>query len=224
VSARTVTTAACLMALVLGVVPAGAQPPAQRRALELAGGIVWIAPRALGSVDAELLDQDGTPVTLFRADVEAAAALGLEVILSQAVARAVDVEIIGGWTRFDAETVITDDFEDVPDVTLTETLTRYSIEGGVLWRFAERGRLSWFLRGSGGWMRETVSDMSLAENGWVAGGGIGLKYWMSRRPTGQDQFGLRAEMRVLYRRDGIALDDGAFRIWPAAAASAVVKF
>ncbi|HUF47545.1 MAG TPA: hypothetical protein VMM93_06975 [Vicinamibacterales bacterium] len=215
--------AACLLATLVTAVPAEAQQ-STRRPLELSGGIVWTAPRALGSVDANLLDADGTPVPFFRADIEAGAGLGLEVIVSQAVARRIDVELSGGWTRFDVRTVIRGDIEDVPDVTVSEALSRYSVEGGVAWRFAEQGRLAWFLRGSAGWMREVVGDMSLAENGLVFGGGLGFKYWMARRATGQDQFGIRVEMRVLNRRDGIPLDDGGFRLWPAAAASAVVKF
>ena len=99
-----------------------------------------------------------------------------------------------------------------------------AIEGAVVWRFAERGRLSWFLRGSGGWMREVSGEMSLAENGIIYSGGAGLKYWIARRPTGQDQFGLRVEFRAVGRHDGIALDDGDFRLWPALAFSAVGKF
>lgn len=223
-SPRPFVLAALSLVVLSWAAPALAQPAQPRRPMEIGGGLVWIAPRSLGSIDASLLDADGDPVTLFSADVETAAGLGLEVILSQEVASRLDVEVLGGWTRFDVRTVVTDDLEDVPEIALTETLTRYSIEGGVLWRFAGTGRTAWFVRGSGGWMRETASDMSLAENGWVATGAVGFKYWMSRRPTGQDRVGIRAEMRLLYRRDGIALDDGDFRIWPAGAASAVVRF
>ena len=203
--------------------PAFAQQPA-RQSMELAGGIVWAAPRSLGTVNADLLDSDGLPVTLFRAENETGPALGLEVILSQAVARRIDVEFAGSWTRVDARTSITGDFEDVPDVTVSETITRYALEGGVVWRFAERGRVAWFLRGSGGWMREVVGDLSLAENGILYSGGVGLKYWMSRRPTGQDQFGIRAEFRMMGRHDGIALEDESFRLWPAATVMAVARF
>lgn len=219
-AARLAATGAAVIAI---STPVFAQQSA-RQPMELAGGIVWAAPRSLGTVHADLLDSDGMPVTLFRAENETGPALGLEVILSQAVARRIDVEFAGSWARFDARTSISGDFEDVPDVTVSETLTRYALEGAVVWRFAERGRVAWFLRGSGGWMREVAGDMSLAENGLLYSGGVGLKYWMSRRPTGQDQFGIRAEFRMMGRRDGIALDDESFRLWPLATASAVVKF
>ncbi len=128
------------------------------------------------------------------------------------------------WTRFEVRTAVSDDFEDVPDVTVSDTLTRFSVGGAVLWRFVDRPRVSWFARGGGAWMRELSSDASLVEDGLLIEAGVGVKYWMSTNPAGEGRFGLRAEFRALNRRRGIEIDDGSFRIWPLVTASAVVRF
>ena len=215
-----------LLAALGTAAPALAQAPPQQpsRQWEFAGGVSWVAPQSLGTTDADLLAPDGSPFPLFRARNEAGAGLGFEAHLGTSVARRLDVEFSGAWTRFDARSLITDDADDVPEVTLSERLTRFSVEGSVVWRFAERNRVVWFLRGGAGWMREIASDRALSEDGWLVNGGLGVKYWPGANPAGQGAFGLRGEFRVLTRKDGIAIDDGGFRIWPVVAGSAVVRF
>jgi hypothetical protein len=198
------------------------QPP--RTPWELAVGGVMITPLSLGTVDANLQDGSGNPVTLFRARNDAGLGFGLEANIGAPVSPRVDVEFSGGWSRFDVRSAISDDFEDVPDVTLTETLTRFSVEGAVLYRFAGSGRTAWFVRGGGGWLRELSSDAALASDGLLVNAGVGVKYWARTNAAGQGRFGIRAEFRVLTRTGGIDIDDRSFRMWPVAAGSVVFKF
>lgn len=198
------------------------QPP--RIPWELAVGAIVIAPASLGTIDASLLDANGNPVSLFRSRNDTRVGLGLEASLGAPVSPRVDVEFSGGWTRFDVRASIEDDFEDVPDVTLTETLTRFSVEGAVLYRFAGGPRAAWFVRGGAGWLRELSSDAAMADDGLLVNGGVGVKYWMRTNAAGEGRFGIRAEVRVLTRKGGIDIDDRSFRMWPVVAGAAVFKF
>jgi len=200
------------------------QPRAPRTPWELAIGAQVILPASLGSTDANLLDPTGAPLRLFRTSTDTGLGLGLEANVGAAVSKRFDVEFSGAWTRFDVRTEITDDFEDVPGTTATETLTRFSAGGAVLWRFAQGERAAWFLRGGVGWMRELSSDAALAEDGLLLDAGVGVKYWFSTNAAGEGRFGLRAEFRVLNRRQGIEIDDGSTRLWPVVVGTAVLKF
>jgi hypothetical protein len=222
---------AVLLLVLSAAGPLWAQPATQAeapakpsRTWELAAGVLVVVPTSLGSANANLLDPQGGTLPLFRTSTDAGMGLGFEANVGTAVAKHVDVELSGAWTRFDVRTTVSDDFEDIPGITVSDRLTRFSVEGAVLWRFVEKTRVSWFVRGGAGWMRELSSDASLVEDGLVLNAGVGMKYWLSANPAGQGTFGLRAEFRVLNRRRGIEIDDGSFRLWPVVAGSAVVRF
>lgn len=218
---------AAVIALVWMVLPVQAEAQgaaAPRKPMDLSLGVVFIAPASLGSVEANLLDGSGNPFLLFRADNDTGPGLGFEATIGSPVGKRFDIEFTGAWTRFDVRSTVSDDFEDVPDVTLEDTLTRFSVEGAVLWRFAEGARAGWFLRGGAGWMRELSSDSALAEDGVVANAGIGVKYWMRTNAAGEGRLGLRAEFRVLARTGGIEIDERSVSVWPAASGALVVRF
>jgi hypothetical protein len=224
---RARTAAAGLAALLAYAAPAGAQGTPTRpppRPWELSAGASFILPATLATTSASLLDADGSSVALFRSRAEAGAGLGLEAALSTPLSRRADLEVLGSWTRFEARAVLTEDLEDVRDFTATDTLTRFAVEGGVLFRLAERNRTTWYVRGSGGWMRELSGDAALAGDGLLVTAGVGFKYWTRPRAAGPSRLGVRAEFRMLNRRDGVPLDDGGFRLWPAAAGSMLFRF
>jgi len=219
--------AAILLAIVTAspaIAQTSQQPHAPHKSWELAVGGLAILPTSLGAMDANLLDPTGAPFRLFRTSTDTSLGLGLEVNVGTAVSRRLDVEFSGAWTRFDVRTKISDDVEDVPGLTATETLTRFSAGGAVLWRFAQGARAAGFLRGGVGWMRELSSDAALAEDGLLLDAGVGVKYWLSTNAAGDGRFGLRAEFRVLNRRQGIDIDDGSTRLWPVVVGTAVLKF
>jgi hypothetical protein len=223
------TLAAVVLLAMAAATPSQAQtaPDAAkgpRRAWDVAVGVQMITPASLGTLDADLTDPAGAPVRLFRTTTDTGLALGLEANIGTSVSRRFDVEFSGAWTRFDVRSRISDDFEDVPAITVSETLTRFSAGGAVLWRFVDRPRTAWFVRGGVGWMRELSSDASLVEDGLLVDAGVGVKYWLSTNAAGDGRFGLRAEFRVLNRRQGIEIDDGSTRLWPVVAGTAVFRF
>lgn len=215
---------AALVLVSAPVVAQTMQPRPEPKPWEFAGGVTLIAPVNLDTPNATLVDPVGGPFTLFATQGETNAGLGVEAMLSTVAGGRIDAEIAGSFTRFDVRMMIESDVEDVPDVTIAETLTRFGIEGAALWRLSESDRTVWFARGGVGWLRELTSDDSVAEDGLFVNVGAGVKYWLKVNPATRSRFGVRVEGRAMFRRRGIELEDSAFRIWPVLAGSAVFRF
>ena len=87
-------------------------------------------------------------------------------------------------------------------------------------------RSAWFVRGSGGLMRETAGGNTLTGDGVIASGGLGLRHWW--RTNGKGTFkrvGLRAwKAARTIRSGGISLGEDGIRFGPAGAAHLVFGF
>ena len=211
----------CAALLVLTATATEAQTAAETR--ELAVGIVWTAPVSLGEVNADLTAPGGAPFVLFRTDSDIASGLGFEVSFLERLTERLDLEVAGAWARANVRTRVSADFEGVDDVELVNRLTRFTIEGGALWRVAERDQAIWFVRGSGGWLRELDEASALAENGFVINVGGGVRYWFQPASASGSRVGLRVEGRLMMRQTGPSLGDE-LQIGPALMAAAVFRF
>jgi len=222
--------------LVIAIAAASAAPafaqtqkpsrPATDRGIEfLIGGIVT-APTSVGSADAELLDGNGNPsVTLFRVDNKLATGFGVEAILGFQLSRALWLEVSGGWTQSQLESDIRNDFEDGFDESISSSMSRFTLQGGVLRYFHEKGSSAWFIRGTAGWMRETAGSNTLTGDGLIAGGGVGWRHWwVTSRKGAAKRVGLRLEGRADIRSGGISLGEEGIRFGPAGAAHLVFGF
>jgi hypothetical protein len=219
-------TAACAALLILTASTAQAQtdaPPRFPQSREFAVGLLWSGPVSLDALSADLTAPGGAAFPLFRADSDIASGLGFDVHFLERLTERLDIELSGGWARADVRTRVSGDVEGIPDVELTNTLTRFTIEGAALWRLAGGDRTTWFARGSGGWLRELDQEDTLAENGYVINVGGGLKYWFQPASTGGARAGLRLEGRLMMRRTGPSLGDE-LQVGPVLAASAVFGF
>lgn len=193
------------------------KPPAPKRDRELSLGGGIFLPASMGTAEATLLGSDGSPsLTLFRTENSLATGFGPEVTWGFQLRPGVWVELAGGLVFADLRTRITDDFENAPVEILKAPVMRVSGEGAVLWYFARYGKTELFVRGSGGIMRETAGQLSVAEAGFLGSGGVGLKRWW--RTGGKGTFkrvGLRAEFRAVFRGAGISLSDRSVTFGPA---------
>lgn len=209
---------ALLAALVtlLVAAPAGAQSAPPSTELAVTAGALGAV--SFGSRDAELIRPNGSPLVIFRAENRLAPGYALEVHIGGRLTDRLGAEATGGWHKASFETRITDDIEDAEPLTVTQTSNRFTVEGAVLYDMLRRERLSLFLRGGAGWMRELAGESSLIENGIIANVGVGVKYWWS------DRVGLRAEGRASARSAGISLGEDKVRIGPVAAAGLIVRF
>jgi hypothetical protein len=180
-------------------------------ALELSGGVVWSAGTDLGSVSADETRNTGTgtgPFVLFNTDSKIDAAIGLQGKFGVYVARAVSVE--GGVlvTRPDFAVKLSGDAESAPDLTATETLTRYVIDGSVLFHATGAafgaGRGVPFVLVGGGYLRDAHEKNEVIETGHEFHVGGGLHYWFG---DGNHRLGVRADVGVSIRSGGADAKD-----------------
>jgi hypothetical protein len=202
------------------------QPPAPaRHPVELAVGGFVFGETSFGSRDAEFITNSGGRLTVFHTDSALRPGFGLEVHLGIGLTRSFAVEGSGGWTRADFRTRVSSDVEDVPEATLKERLTRYSVEASALWTFARRGKSSWFARGGAGWMRDLTGNESLVEDGTAGSLGVGVKYlWNQAAQGGLRVMGLRVEGRALVHQRGLTIGDDKLRLTPAVSGSLILGF
>jgi hypothetical protein len=222
--------AACLLG-VLSVAqaqtaPGGQTPRRAPRSIDLAFGGAFGGPTDFGSRSEELLRPDGSTLVLFRTENRQAAGPGLEAHLGFGVSPRLWIEASGAWMAGDFESRITDDIEDADDVTVSESVSRFTVEGAVRWQVWSRGRTQLFARGSVGWMRDVAGDSALVGDGTVATAGVSLRHWFRERRAGlrTRRIGWRADGRIQFRDDGLTLGDDTLRFTPMAFGGIVFGF
>ncbi len=199
-------------------------PPEPPRA-DVAVGVMFTAAMPLGDASADLIRPDGSPLALFRSDVTVRPGPGLEVHVSRRILARWSAELSGTWAVTDIQTRVSSDFEDVPAATLTERLSRFSIEGSALWIVAGGPTRSVFVRAGAGWMREVAGAATLAEDGIIGSAGAGVKSWWRRAtPGGGRRWGVRLDGRAVFRARGVDLGADTVRVAPAAAADLLFGF
>ncbi len=231
---RTIVAVAALAAAALltattahGQGAPGARPqPKPKRAKEFLVAGVVTGPTSVGSASAELLNGAGSAsVTLFNARNSLATGFGLESNIGVQIGRALWVEVSGGFTRANVNTDIRNDFENAFDETISSPMSRFTLEGGIVKYFREKGSRSWFFRVTGGWMRETHGGNTLTGDGVIGGGGLGFRQWWRANGKGAvKRVGLRLEGRALIRSGGISLGEQGVRFGPSGAAHLVFGF
>jgi hypothetical protein len=195
--------------------------------LELTGGVVWSAGSDLGSVSADETRNSGTgtgPFVLFNTESQINAAIGLQGKFGVYLARSVSVE--GGVlvTRPDLATKLSGDAESAPDLTATETLTRYVIDGSVLFHLTgasfSGGRGVPFVQGGGGYLRDAHEKNEVIETGHEFHVGGGLHYWFGQ---GKHRVGVRGDVGISVRSGGADANDKS-RTTPTVAGSIAYLF
>lgn len=209
--------------LVLAVViPVAAD--AQTRKIELTVGAIASGASSAGVTRAELLDSAGNPVTLFEATHRTSVGIGIDAGLLYRWRPAIALEVSGSWTRPDLETRISDDFEGADDTVLSLGMHRFSAEAAAVRHFGRRGGAEPYVRAGAGWFRELTTDRALVDNGLTGHAGAGFKYWVREGHRGWlGHIALRADVRLVMRRGGIALGEVGTRWSPAASAGLLIS-
>jgi hypothetical protein len=173
--------------------------------VEIGGGFLWDGGYDAGSASANETRNPTTgtaPLQLFAASGRVGNAFG--------AAGWIDVFVTPRWSvegriqfarpKLTADT--SNDFEGASIAVIDETLTRYVIDGSVVYQIASlaNGHAAPFVIGGGGYTRELDSDNTNVQTGYEIHGGGGLRYWFGSRGS---RFGLRVEARVS-SRTGIA--------------------
>ena len=214
--------------LAMGIpVSAAAQPAApvsRDRQIELSLGGTFAAPAPAGSGSASLITPGGSNLDVFDLESTYGIGYGAEANLGFRVGPRLVIEAVGAWTRTTARTEVSDDVESAPGLTLTETISRGSVEGALRVQIGG-GATAWFVRGSGGWMRELAGGNSLVQNGYVFSAGGGLRRWLRENGSGSvKRIGVRIEGRLVMFTRGIEFGSRELRLAPVAAGSVIFGF
>jgi len=221
--------------LLCGAPPVEAQvaPASAAPRMELGVGGVWIGKFGLGSASANLIQPGGGQLPLFKTEMSLASMPGIEAFAGFRLTKWLHAEATGSFVRGDVRTEVHDDFEGAGSSTLSESMSRFAIEGSALFVLRERAKTTIYARGGVGWMRELAQGSTLAEDGTVGNVGAGLKYWwvvrQPTRPTGLPptkgyRMGLRVEGRGVVRSKGLPIGASSARIAPAVSGAFLFAF
>lgn len=164
----------------------------------------------LGGSNASLLENrvpTGGTVRLFQTDARLATAPGAEVRGAVRLSRGWRVEGGVGYTRPILEVVLSNDYENAAGVTATTRVTQVIVDGALVHRW-ETGRLSPFILGGAGYLRQLDTPRTTVGTGQVYFGGGGLTYGLGApRPGAGHRVRIRGDVRVVSYAGGLPLID-----------------
>ncbi len=212
-------------ALVCGASSAQAQTPATGR-FEVSTGARWVGAIAFGTTPATETSFGGGRRTLFESSTQLDRSIGGSIGLGVRLTRALLAEVAAVYNPTGLSTRITGDVEGVENLTVKAPVAQFLFEAGVQARPARwrRGHVSPFVTVGVGYLRQLNDGRTLAETGraWYLGGGLSYE----RAATQLRRLkatGIRADLRALVLRDGVAPDD-AWRGAPAITAAVFARF
>ena len=206
------TLVAAMIVIGLGSSAASAQ-------VTINGGIGWSAGYDIGGSTAELrTNAAGTappPFTLFNVDSRIVPSPGGEVRVGVSVTPGLTVE--GGvlFARRRLAFSIASDPEAGAVELEGESLQHYVFDAALLWQLplVHGPKVRTFASGGAGYVRQLHQDRTLVEGGQVYHLGGGVRYWLRGRPESARSIGLRGEVRINMRRNGIDFDNRT-RVYP----------
>ena len=177
------------------------------------GGLGWSGGYDIGQSSAQLrTNAPGAtppPFTLFNVDSRIAPSPGGEVRVGVAITPRFTVE--GGVLLANRRLAfaISEDPESAAQQLGGETLHQYVFDGGVTWELPvlRLSRVRTFASGGAGYLRQLHQDRTLVETGQIYYVGGGARYWLRGRPPSSRSLGIRGDVRVNMRLDGIDFED-----------------
>lgn len=174
---------------------------------EVSGGALWSAGFELGdrTADETRNINSGTgPLGLFSTSSRIAPAPGGLGRAGVYLTRSLAVEAGVQYSRPQMKALISGDAEDAEPVTATERITRYVLDGSVVWHLTQLafagGNGVPFLLGGGGYLRELHEGNQLVDTGREYHAGAGVKYWFG---DSSHRLGVRADVQVSMRSGGV---------------------
>ncbi len=174
--------------------------------LEISVGVGWLPGSDLGTASADETRNPGTgtgPFVLFQADSRTESAPGLQGRFGVYLSPSVSIEGAALFSRPELSTRLTADAESAPNLTATDTLTRFVVDGLVLFHFTGAsfggGRGIPFVSGGAGYLRDLHEKNEVAETGHELHVGGGFHYWFGQ---GNHRAGVRADVGISRRSGG----------------------
>jgi opacity protein-like surface antigen len=193
--------------------------------IEISAGVMWAGHSSLGSAAATETAPSGR-FTLFSTSTDLAAAAGVEARVGVKVTPVLELEASSSYVRPRLDTAVSGDVENGAAATASESFRQFAVSGAVLvnvarWRIGRRATP--FALAGAGYLRELHEGDTLAVGGQTYFAGGGIKYLLASRPHRLKGVGVRADVRALVRRKGVAFDTN-LHTMPVVAASLFVRF
>jgi hypothetical protein len=187
-------------------------------AIGVHASVAWSSGYDIGTSSAQLRTNAGgtnpPPFTLFNVDSRVAPAPGGEVRVGVAVTPRLTIEGGALLSRRSLAFSISGDPEAAAQEMAGESLHHFVFDAGVLWELPIRAaRVRTFASGGAGYLRQLHQDRTLVESGQVYYLGGGARYWLRGRPESNRSLGLRGDVRLNLKRDGIDFEDRT-RVYP----------
>lgn len=187
--------------------------------VSIGGGVTWSGGYAIGESAAELRTNapgSTTPAfTLFETRSRFTPAFGAEARVGVDIGRRITIEGGAAYSRPRVRVTIAADSESGSQQLAGEALQQYVFDAAMAWRFAPRlaSRLGPFVLAGAGYVRQLHQERTLVESGQIYYAGAGARYWLRGRPDSGKSFGLRGDLRMNFRRQGIDFENQA-RAYP----------
>lgn len=187
----------------------------------IGGGVSWPGGYDIGSSTAELrrnaTGSANQPFALFVADSRISRSIGGEVRVGVALSRRVAIEGGAAFARPRIAVTISADTEAGAQSLDGESLQQYLFDAALAWHLPKPASLPVgpFLLAGAGYLRQLHQDRTLVESGQVYYAGAGARYWLKGGPDAPRSLGLRGDVRVNLRRNGIDFEN-ATRVFPTA--------
>jgi hypothetical protein len=195
--------------------------------VEVSGGVIWSRGYDLGVRAAEETRNPGTgtgALDLFTSTSRLTTTVGGQGRVGVYLSHDLVLEAGFQYLQPKLSTRLSDDFEGATDVTATETITQYIVDGSLVVHLSRLsfagGRGLPFLSGGGGYLRDVHETNQLIETGREYHAGAGIKLWFG---PGVRHLGVRADVGVSIRDGGFDFNDTR-RTVPTAGASVAYLF
>jgi len=196
-------------------VPARAQSSPELRAhhITINAGLLWSGGYDVGTATAQLRGNgsgpSAPPFTLFTANSRLKSTIAPEIRVGVALTPRLAIEGGASFSSPSIGVAISADAEAPPQELAGEELQQYVFDGGVTWQLpvSTGPRLALFVSGGGGYLRQLHEERTLGETGQVYYTGAGARYWLRGGHGTTKALGLRGDVRVNFRRQGIDFED-----------------
>ncbi|HEY2432136.1 MAG TPA: outer membrane beta-barrel protein [Vicinamibacterales bacterium] len=196
-----------------------AAPVLAQSRIEFGFGVSWSGGFDAGGADAQLTRNPATgssPLTLFSTTSRVEAALAMTASAGLYLTRHFEIEATADYSRPVLTTAISGDFEQATGDT-AESRSKLLVAGGsVLYHFGA-ARLTPFVFGGAGWLRQLDEDNAILVTGGELHGGAGVKYRLNRH------FALRGDGGVSAREKSLSFDESR-RIQPRASGGILYRW
>lgn len=192
---------------------------------EVSVGTIWIGRAAAGDKDALETTGSGATTPLFHTSSELEHAFGLDVRASVRVINSLEAEVDATYAKPALRTTITGDVKLGGTQTADETITQYTVGGGVVYYlpYGVRPKLKPFVSGGVAYLRQLHEGNTIVSTGQMYRVGGGVKYILGTSSGLFRVSGLRLDAQLLARSKGVALDNGT-KMSPALSASIFLRF